>query len=159
MSLLRLRLIIGFLMVLIVFGYATWRELEYGIWGETAQGTVTEIRLETNYHARRMPEQHYYSIDYRFTEPSGTERTGTDAVSLNYPKLAVGDTIDIQYCPGPIAISRLQGNEKFILVFAFFIMLSVGCLIFFIVRFCKGVMAKEFSTIPTLADYGTPGGR
>jgi len=155
-GLIRLRLGIAFLMILGVFGFATWRELEYGLWGQIAQGTVTDLRLETTCRTRRMPAQHYYSIEYQFTDPSGTLRRDKDTVSLNYPKPAIGDTINIQYCPSPIAISRLQGNDKFILVFAFFIMLSVGCAIFFLVRLWKGIMAKEMSTVAFPIDYGTP---
>jgi hypothetical protein len=149
-SLIRLRGIIGLLMLFCMLGFASWRELEYGLWGETARGTVTGIEPGVRYRTGRMPG--YYFINFEYTDASGAPRTGREPMSLSVPQPAIGEPVNIQYCPSPIAIARLEGHSQFIYVYMFLGMLTIGAAVLFIYRFWQRVMTKEFSTVPSLAD-------
>ncbi len=72
-----------------------WPELKYRLFASTAVATVTSVSITAR------------SLDYRFTEPSGTIRLGSalNIDILSAPK--VGDPLDVQYFPAPSSQSRL----------------------------------------------------
>ena len=54
----------------------------------------------------RVPET---AVDYTFTEPDGTRRTGTTELPRNRPAPRVGEKLDVRYTPGADGDSRPAG--------------------------------------------------
>ncbi len=134
-SYLKMKIIIG--LALLYCGYCSWTELKYTVEGQTTTAIVTK--------ARRYTERDKYgqsiksiSIEYQFTEPSGTSRLETDDLPLPDSPPNLGNRIDIQYLPGTPGQSRFAGHDHLTAAAAFLTLLA-ATLIFIGINFATQV--------------------
>jgi hypothetical protein len=115
------KLMIGIGLIFLPF---SWSEVRFSLLGTTARATVTQI----NESAVRGATKKVLSIEYRFADPSGRERTEEDRLPFGDPRPSVGNQIDIQYCAGLPGQSRVIGNSQIVLVYFFLALVAAICI-------------------------------
>ena len=125
----------------IMFLPFSWTELQFSFLGTTAEATVTHI-CELPGRVRSL------SIEYRFAEPSGRQRTEEDRLPPNSPRPAIGNKIDVEYLAGPTGQSRLLGNSKMCCVYLFLVLVFGGISVANETLFCEDRVNWTLHTIP-----------
>jgi hypothetical protein len=99
--------------------FMVWSELMYFLKGREAQATLTEA-YEVDQRGRfGRSRGTRIELEYRFTEPDGTQRTGSTSVSNDWTPPGNG-IVTVQYTPGVKGRSRLQGQVNGFWLFVFF---------------------------------------
>lgn len=101
--------------VFLVSCYIAYVELIYLVRGREIEADVTQVQEVVT--RGRFRERRSLAVDYRFTEPDGTARTGSDTTATDWqrtPKVA------IQYTPGATGRSRFAGSMNVIGLIIFF---------------------------------------
>ncbi len=91
-------------------------EARFSLWGIQAEANVTQVVQSA---CRLGCRTRTLWIQYRFADQAGLERTETDCLPPGYPRPAVGNRIDIEYCAGLAGESRLMGNRKVAFIYFF----------------------------------------
>lgn len=103
-------------LIFLVSGCISWGELVYLFAGEDAQADI-EKAYETT---RRgwLGGSRRVTVDYTFTEPDGSRRTGTDTVPSDWV-LPENGKVPVRYTPGEDGDSRVAGQVNWVAL-AFF---------------------------------------
>jgi hypothetical protein len=88
---------LSFALFLVLSSVAIYFDVEYRWLGREAEATVTKAVMAGD----------GVRVEYRFTDADGTPRTGTDSAKAGWD-VPPGETIAIQYLPGPEGSSRLS---------------------------------------------------
>lgn len=119
-------LLLGFL----VSCFAAADEFRYLFWGRSARGDVVRAYdfTDTTTRGRSVPK---LIVEYTFREEGdgGETRTEKDRVSAG-SAVAAGQSVEIQYTPGPNGSSRLAGNRNTPALIFFFGFLAAGAAFF-----------------------------
>lgn len=111
-------------LVFLVSAYFSWTELKFFMRGKTAEATVTGT----------SEYRKYTSVDYRFSDDSGTLRTENDRVPASWPVPEIGTTLKVQYLDAQDS-SRVAGHSNMVSVYVFLACCAVlGFLIFRLFR-------------------------
>ncbi len=97
--------------IFLVSGCVSWGELVYLVAGHDAQADVVKAYEVTR--GRLSRKQQRLTVDFSFTEPNGTRRTGTDTVPTDWP-LPVGGKVPVRYTAGADGSSRLAGHVNWV---------------------------------------------
>jgi hypothetical protein len=124
----RAKWLLAGLVIFIVSGIISYRELTYFVMGRNANAHITKA-YET-VRRSRGGETISLSIDYEFTESDGTKRTGSDTVARNWP-LPDDGVILVRYTPGTDGNSRISGQVNWVGPILFVISLVV-VIVFFV---------------------------
>lgn len=108
--------------------FACYSEMVYLLSGHKIDAAVTEAYEVTHRTRFGMSQGKALTVEYRFAEPDGTQRTGSDTVASNWDLPPTG-TIPVQYTPGAEGRSRLAGHINWLGIWFFFV--SIGVLAFF----------------------------
>jgi hypothetical protein len=109
--------------VFLFSAWISWGELLYLIVGRDAQADVVKAYEVTRGGRFGVGGRQRLVVDYSFTEPGGTHRTGTDTVPPDWP-IPQGGKVPVRYTAGADGNSRLAGHVNWIGIVLFG--LSVG---------------------------------
>ncbi|WP_020472813.1 hypothetical protein [Zavarzinella formosa] len=124
----RAKWLLGAAVVFLASGCVSWNELIYLLGGRNTQANVEKV-FEINRRGRfGLGGGRQLTVEYAFTEPDGTKRTGTDTVPMDWPP-PVNGKIPVQYTAGEKGSSRLAGHVGWIGVTLF--ALSAGSVAIF----------------------------
>ena len=103
-----------------ISGYYCFVETEYLVQGQSARAMVTSTKPTSD---RRGRHARINRVEYRFAEPNGTQRSGSDHRPLDWTPPPNGRIV-VEYTPGQDGRSRMAGsvNSRAILLFG-------GCLV------------------------------
>ena len=99
------------LVLLIVSCFFGYEELSYLIRGKEISATVTQVTDITT--RSRTGEHTHRQVEFAFTEPNGTKRTGEDNMSTNWTPPSSG-VVKVRYTPGSDGRARLAGKVNWI---------------------------------------------
>ncbi len=111
--------------ILLILAYETFVELRYAFLGKAGRAVVVQENryIQHSRHGSRTP---MVSVMYRFGESNGAVRTESDDVPDDGSQPSVGQTIDIEYCPGDAGVSRLAGHTHVLMIGMLLILISGG---------------------------------
>ena len=118
-------LLIG-VVVLLISGCISYGEVAYYLNGHDADADITKA-----YESRSRRGRTRLTVEYAFTEPDGTRRTGQDTVSTSSSVPRAGK-VPVRYTPGEGGSSRLAGQVNWVGLALFAI--SAGCVAIFGIR-------------------------
>lgn len=131
----KFRMLLAGLALLLVGGYFSYEEAVYLVQGRTATAAVTKV-TEGAGRGRSV------EIEFAFSEPNGTARTGRDFQPMGWKPPPSG-LVHVQYTPGASGQARLAGNVRWLGVGLF--ALAVAVLAFFLVRLLREAAAATRS--------------
>lgn len=114
--------------IFLVSGCVSWGEVVYLLFGRDAQADVTKAYEVTRRGRFGVGGRTRLTVEYSFSEPDGTRRTGTDTVPTDWFDQP-GGKVEVRYTAGANGSSRLAGHVNW--VGLGFFGLSVGLLGFF----------------------------
>ena len=117
------------LVLLIVACFFAYQEFSYLIFGKGTSATVTKVSDVTT--RSRTGEHTHRQVEFAFTEPNGTQRTGEDNMSTSWTPPSSG-VVKVQYTPGSDGRARLAGHVNWIGIGMFAVAMCL--LLFFGVR-------------------------
>lgn len=136
---------------LLYCGYYSWTELKYAVAGQTTTAIVTKAQRYTE-HDKYGQSIKSISIEYQFTEPTGTPRLETDNLPLPDSPPNLGNRIDIQFLPGSPGASRFAGHDHLTAAAAFLTLLA-ATLIYIGINFATQVPVTPANSIrPRMID-------
>jgi hypothetical protein len=97
----------------------SWGEMIYLVFGRETQADISKIYAEVRSSGRfRQRQSETMMIDYSFTEPDGTRRTGTDSIfeGMVFPS---DKKVMVRYTSGAEGRSRLAGHSNWIGIILF----------------------------------------
>jgi hypothetical protein len=106
----------------IVSCFMCYAEADYLLNGRQIEANVTDLYKVTK--RGRFGESSHLKVDYTFTEPNGTSRTGSDTVGNDW-KMPASKTVSVQYTPGAEGRSRLFGSINWVWIVIFFVSILV----------------------------------
>lgn len=95
--------------VFLVSAFLCYGEMVYLFVGREAQATVKEAYVLERRGRFGIPLGEKLVVEYSFTEPDGTSRSGHDEVTSSWPPPENG-IITVRYTPGKDGRSRLAGH-------------------------------------------------
>ena len=112
--------------IFLISGCISWDELVYWVSGRDIQADVVKAYQVTRRGRLGQSEVQRLTVDFAFTEPEGTRRTGTDTVARDWP-LPGGGKVPVRYTAGANGSARLSGHVNWVgLVLFGFSLGSVG---------------------------------
>ena len=95
------------LVVYIMTGWIAWTELDYFVWGKSADAEILSVTesYSTGRYGRRHPNQ---NVEFSFTEANGTHRTERETVDIYWQAPGSGQT-KIEYFAGIEYSARIAG--------------------------------------------------
>jgi hypothetical protein len=127
------------IVIFLVSGFFSYRELVYAISGKETRGEITKTYLTEE--RRRGGTTTVRTVEYSFTEANGTQRTGTDTVSTTWP-VPADRRISIRYTPGADGNSRLSGQANWIALVLFGIS-AIVVIVFFVKLMIEATQATR----------------
>lgn len=121
----RLKWLVLCAVLFVISCFFAYAEFVYLTFGRDARAAITATSIVQGRRSQRL------RVDYQFTEPDGTQRTGSDLVSTAWT-IPATRLVDVRYTPGPEGRSRLAENANWIWLAVFAI--SVTSIIAFIAR-------------------------
>jgi uncharacterized membrane protein YtjA (UPF0391 family) len=116
------------IVIFLVSGCISYRELLYYVTGHNAQGQITK----TYESVRRSRGRETISrvVEYSFSEPDGTQRSGSDDLARDWP-IPVDGKVMIRYTPGSDGSSRISGHVNWVgpILFAISLVLVIVFLV------------------------------
>jgi hypothetical protein len=118
----KVRFLLVCMVLLAVSGYFGFEEIAYFVNGKETSATVTKVTEVT----RRGSVSR--QVEFMFTEPNGTPRTGEDTASAGWTPPA-GGVIQVRYTPGANGRARFAGRVNWIGIGMFVVAIAL-CLFF-----------------------------
>jgi hypothetical protein len=99
--------------IFLISGCISWGELVYLVAGRDTQADLDKAYEVTRGGRFGLGGRQRLTVDFSFTEPDGTRRTGTDTVRTDWP-LPAGGKVPVRYTAGANGSSRLAGHVNWV---------------------------------------------